>query len=134
MRTFFFFLFTLKMMEISLGLPKLEFFTGKKHFTSGKKSRKITLPPQKNMPVTPLCYIINNSHFNRYICKLYHRGHKSNHTSLIKIKFTTSRIISTLTSQVNYYAHGNKDDYTVVSWWSITFLFCRLVVNLIQLN
>ena len=31
-----------------------EFSTGKKHFTSGKKSGKMTLPPQKNMPVTPL--------------------------------------------------------------------------------
>ena len=34
-----------------------KFSTGKKHFTiftPGKKSGKITLPPQKNFPVTPL--------------------------------------------------------------------------------
>ena len=30
------------------------FFTGKKHFMPGKKSGKMTLPPQKNFPVTPL--------------------------------------------------------------------------------
>ena len=37
-----------------MGLPKWEFSTGKKHFTPGKKSGKMTLPPQKNMPVTAL--------------------------------------------------------------------------------
>ena len=30
------------------------FLPGKKHFTLEKKSRKMTLPPQKNMPVTRL--------------------------------------------------------------------------------
>ena len=62
MRTFFFILFFFfffafhfwKRQKFVLGLPKSEFSTGKKHFTSGKKSGKITLPPQKNMPVTPL--------------------------------------------------------------------------------
>ena len=34
-----------------MGLPKREFSTGKKHFTPGKKSRKMTLPPQKNFPL-----------------------------------------------------------------------------------
>ena len=38
-----------------MGLPKWEFSTGKKHFMLGKKSGKMILPPQKNMPVTPLC-------------------------------------------------------------------------------
>ena len=43
-----------KRWKFILGLPKWEFSTGKKHFTPGKKSGKMTLPPQKNMPVTPL--------------------------------------------------------------------------------
>ena len=54
---FFFFFFAFhfwKQQKFVLGLPKSEFSTGKKHFTSGKKSGKITLPPQKNMPVMPL--------------------------------------------------------------------------------
>ena len=37
-----------------LGLPKWEFCIGKKHFTSGKKSGKMALPTQKNIPITPL--------------------------------------------------------------------------------
>ena len=40
-----------KRLKFILGLPKWEFSTGKKHFTPGKKSGKMTLPPQKNMPV-----------------------------------------------------------------------------------
>ena len=53
---FFFFAFHFwKRRKFVLGLPKREFSTGKNHFTSGKKSGKMTLPPQKNMPVTPLC-------------------------------------------------------------------------------
>ena len=55
---FFFFFFLLFTFEnnrnLFLGLPKWEFSTGKKHFMPGKKSGKMTLPPQKNMPVTPL--------------------------------------------------------------------------------
>ena len=52
---FFFFAFHFwKRRKFVLDLPKREFSTGKKHFTSGKKSGKMTLPPQKNMPVTPL--------------------------------------------------------------------------------
>ena len=43
-----------KRWKFVLGLPEWEFSTGKKHFTPGKKSGKMTLPPQKNMPVTPL--------------------------------------------------------------------------------
>ena len=57
-RTFFFFFFFAfhfwKWQKFVLGLPKWEFSAGKKHFTPGKKSGKMTLPPQKNMPVTPL--------------------------------------------------------------------------------
>ena len=56
---FFFFFFFLafhfwKRRKFVLGLPKWEFSTGKKHFMPGKKSGKMTLPPQKNMPGTPL--------------------------------------------------------------------------------
>ena len=52
---FFFLLFTFENdWKFVLGLPKWEFSTGKKHFTPGKKSGKMTLPPQKNMPVMPL--------------------------------------------------------------------------------
>ena len=39
-RTIFFFFFF-------FGLPKWKFSTGKKYFTHGKKSGKMTLPPQK---------------------------------------------------------------------------------------
>ena len=56
-RTFFFFFFAFhfwKRRKFFLGLPKWEFSIGKKHFAPGKKSGKMTLPPQKNMPVTPL--------------------------------------------------------------------------------
>ena len=35
-----------------------KFSTGKKHFTSGKNSGKMTLPPQKNRPVMPLFVMI----------------------------------------------------------------------------
>ena len=42
-----------KQQKFVLGLPKWEFSTGKKHFMLGKKSGKMKLPPQKNMPVTP---------------------------------------------------------------------------------
>ena len=48
----------LKMTEICFGSTKMGiFYRGKKkkkHFTPGKKSGKMTLPPQKNMPVMPL--------------------------------------------------------------------------------
>ena len=59
-RTFFFFFFFFLLFSFEndgnlfLGLPKWKFSTGKKHFTPGKKSGKMTLPPQKSMPVTPL--------------------------------------------------------------------------------
>ena len=43
-----------KWLKFVLGQPKWEFSTGKKYFTLGKKSGKITLPPQKNILVTPL--------------------------------------------------------------------------------
>ena len=72
-RTFFFFCFILfclfifcfvlfcfvfashfsKPLKFVLGLPKWKFPTGKKHFTPGKKSGKMTAPP-KNFPVTPM--------------------------------------------------------------------------------
>ena len=44
---FFFFFFAFhfsKQLKSVLGLPKWEFSTGKKHFTPGKKSGKMTLP------------------------------------------------------------------------------------------
>ena len=39
----------LKRVEAKMGI-----FYRKKYFTPGKKLGKITLPPQKNMPVMPL--------------------------------------------------------------------------------
>ena len=51
---FFFFCFSLlKTTKICFGSTKMGILPGKKHFTLGK-SGKMTLPPQKNMPVTPL--------------------------------------------------------------------------------
>ena len=41
-----------KRLKFVLGVPKREFYTGKKDFTRGKKSGKMTLPPQKNIPLT----------------------------------------------------------------------------------
>ena len=55
---FFFFFFLLFTFENDGNLFWVyqigNFFTWKKHFTLGKKSEKTTLPPQKNMHVTPL--------------------------------------------------------------------------------
>ena len=50
-RTFFFPLF--KMTEICFGSTKMEIFYQEKAFQARKKSGKINLPPQKNIPVTP---------------------------------------------------------------------------------
>ena len=41
----------------NLGLPKWKFSTGEKAFHDGKKSGKMTLPLQKNFPVTPLYFV-----------------------------------------------------------------------------
>ena len=43
-----------KPLNFVLGLPKWEFPTGKRHFTLGKNSGKMTLPLLKNIPLTPL--------------------------------------------------------------------------------
>ena len=43
-----------KTTEFFFSLPKWEFSTRKKHFTPGKKSGKMTLPPLKNISLTPL--------------------------------------------------------------------------------
>ena len=54
---FFFFLafYYSKPLKFVLGLPKWKFSTRKKHFTPGKKKKgKMTMPTQKNFPVTPL--------------------------------------------------------------------------------
>ena len=54
---FFFFFFALHFSErlkFVLGQSRWAFYTGKKYFTPGKKSGKLNLPPQKNIPVTPL--------------------------------------------------------------------------------
>ena len=52
---FFFFLFTFENYRNLFWIYQNgNFLPGKKHFTPGKKSGKMTLPPQKNMPVTPL--------------------------------------------------------------------------------
>ena len=52
---FFFFAFTLlKTTKICFGSTKMGIFYREKAFHTGKKSGKMTLPPQKNMSVTPL--------------------------------------------------------------------------------
>ena len=52
---FFFFCFSLlKMTEICFGSTKIRILYWEKAFHVRKKSGKITLPPQKNMPVMPL--------------------------------------------------------------------------------
>ena len=55
---FFFCLSFFETIEICLGVPKWKFLLGKKHFTLGKKLGNVTLPPLKNIPLTPL-YIID---------------------------------------------------------------------------
>ena len=44
----------LKTTGICFGSTKMGIFYRKKHFTPGKKLGKMSLPPQKNMPITPL--------------------------------------------------------------------------------
>ena len=52
----FFFFSLFKATEICFGSTKLGIFpTGKNHFTLGKKSGKMTLPPLKNIPVICPC-------------------------------------------------------------------------------
>ena len=51
--SFFAFHFS-KPLKFVLGLPKWQFSTGKRHFTPGKHSGKLTLPPLKIIPLTPL--------------------------------------------------------------------------------
>ena len=52
---FFFFCFSLlKTTEICFGSTKIRIFYREKAFHVGKKIRQNSLPPQKNMPVTPL--------------------------------------------------------------------------------
>ena len=48
-------------LKFVLGLPKWEISTGKKLFTPGKKSEKITLPPLKNIPLMPLQNTLNEN-------------------------------------------------------------------------
>ena len=53
------------MVEMYFRPTKMEIliYTGKKHFTVGKKSGKMTLPPQKKFPVTmitSLLYLITS--------------------------------------------------------------------------
>ena len=53
--SFFFFAFHFsKSLKFVLSLSKWEFSTEKKHFTPGKKSGKMTLPPLKNILLMPL--------------------------------------------------------------------------------
>ena len=51
---FFILLFTLKTTKICFKSTKMGIFYREKAFHAGKKSGKMTLPSQKNMPVTPL--------------------------------------------------------------------------------
>ena len=69
---FFFFFFCLSLFKntkiICFGSTKWKFSTRKKHFTPGKKSGKVTLPPQKNFAVTPLCVTRDRpTYHNQYI-------------------------------------------------------------------
>ena len=57
-----------KPLKFVLGLPKWEFSTGEKHFLPGKKHftpvknpGKITLPPLKNIPLTPRILQVQNT-------------------------------------------------------------------------
>ena len=54
--SFFAFHFS-KRQKFVLGLPKWEVFYREKNINAGKKSGKITLRPQKNMPVMSLLII-----------------------------------------------------------------------------
>ena len=55
---FFFFFHFSKRRKLLLGLPKWKFSTGKKHFTPGKKPRKMTLPPPEKISCyTPGLYL-----------------------------------------------------------------------------
>ena len=68
---FFFFCFSLfKTTKICFGSTKRKFSTGKKHFTQGKKSGKMTLPPQKNVPVTPLTTVMILTSSKSVLCPL----------------------------------------------------------------
>ena len=64
-RTFFFLAFHFsKRLKFVLGLPKrtkMEIFYREKAFHAGKKSGKMTLPPQKNFPVSPLAVRQHNA-------------------------------------------------------------------------
>ena len=49
------------MTKISFGCTKMEIFYQEKAFHAGKKSGKMTLPPQKNSPVTPLLFWVDHN-------------------------------------------------------------------------
>ena len=87
-----FFCFSLfKTTEIVLGLPKWEFSNGKKHFTMGKKSGKMTLP-------TPKIFLI-------HLCKgrqqLYHQQPLG---ASIKTKY----LPETFNIEFSFHAGGNR--------------------------
>ena len=70
---FFFFAFHFsKPLKFVLGLPKWVVSTGKKHFTQGKKSGKMTLPLLKNIPLMSLTKMVTEWHrlINHVINKL----------------------------------------------------------------
>ena len=55
--SFFFFFFAFhfsKPLEFVWGAPKWKISTGKKYISRLEKPRKVTLPPLKNIPFTPL--------------------------------------------------------------------------------
>ena len=57
---FFFFCHFSKTLKFVLGLTKWEFSNRKKYFTPGKKLGKMTLPPLKNILLTPLAELTPN--------------------------------------------------------------------------
>ena len=85
-----------KRRKFVLGLPKWGFYTGKKHFTLGKIQEKMTLPPQKNMPVMPL-YVNEGTLFKIFIAPhwQYFRGtlflRHSVHTCLLTLKLQSHK-------------------------------------------
>ena len=66
--TYFFAFHFSKPLKFVLGLPKWEFSTRKKHFKPGKKSRKMTLPPLKNIPLKPACIAMWNQISHTTLC------------------------------------------------------------------
>ena len=83
-RTFFFLLFTFqndKNLKICFRATKMGIFYREKAFHAGKKSGKMTLPPQKNFPVTPLLLGLQI-----VLCKYHKNQHWSVNSTTTTVK------------------------------------------------